>query len=116
VKSPLSGDTFESVDAPILELEASPSNKVPDGARDEDFAWSRRFGHSGANVNSDPDDSVVHELALTEMHAGADHDLKRSKGSDDRNRRPNRITRGLKHCEEPVSRCVDFPTSELFDV
>jgi hypothetical protein len=116
VKSPLSRDAFESVDTPILELEAGSSNKVLDGARDEDLAWSRRFGHPGANMNSNSDDSVVHELALTEMHAGADDDLKRPKGHDDRNRRANRITRGLKDCEEPVSRCVDFPTSEPFDL
>jgi len=64
IEMPLSGHTLERVLAPIVERDSGACNKILDRSGNEDFVGLGKQCDSRTDVNGDPADLVVHELAL----------------------------------------------------
>ena len=66
------GHSFQLVFAAAHEVDAGADNEVPEGARDEDFAGSRKSADTGGDVDCQATEVVSSDLALTRVKSHPD--------------------------------------------
>src|SRR5262245_23065081 len=71
VQLPDSGDALQLSLASILEAQARPCYKISHGSRHEHLAGSRSRGDAGADVDRDPRDLALVQLAFAHVNTNA---------------------------------------------
>src|SRR6185312_3603533 len=113
---PLAVDAAQRVRAGVGEHDARARDEVLDRARDEDLAGSGVGGDAGADMQSDPCDLAVDELALAAVQPGADLEPELGSAGDDRRCAPYRPRGPVEGGEEAVARRVDLPPAEAHEL
>jgi hypothetical protein len=100
------------VNASIVEADLRSGDEVADGLRDEHLARSGMRRDPGADVDGEPGDLALVELALADVDSDPRFEAERSDAVDDRLRRPDRACRAVEGREEPVAGGVALVAAE----
>ena len=108
VEVPFIWNSLEAVSPPVLEAESRSRDQVLDGPRHEHLARVDHRNDTGSDVDGDPADCPVEELALAGVNPRPDLDPEIADTLHDRERAPDRASGPVERGKEPIACRVDF--------
>jgi hypothetical protein len=94
--------------AAVLEFQIGSGDQVLHGGGDQHLGRPCHAADPGADADGDPADLAVDRLDLADVHPGANLEVERADGLDDRLRAPNGAGGTVERREEAVTRGVDL--------
>ena len=113
---PPAGDPLELMEAAILERERAAHDGAEHRARHERLAWLGQAADARCDVHGHARHVVADQLALARVHADAELDAERARGTVDREGASQSSGRwACKRRQEAVAHRLDLPAAELGD-
>jgi hypothetical protein len=104
-------ESFKLAHSAGIELDSRSGDKVLDSARHEYLAWCRLRSYASADVDGDPTDLSVNELAFAGVQTRAHLQPELLQRLANCTAAPDRPGRTVEAREEPVSRRIHFRTA-----